>query len=265
MLIFDEKKYAQEIINSKKYNTIKTQGRERCVIVRYLMNLNKTSEEIKDILFSIPMKGGEYLTEHDKSCIYDKIIDKANQFDFITGLQVEIYKNELDVILSVENENARNLLFVYLVYYKWACQIKHLRFYSKKNNVFMAVENNADIWKLANLSKFRVSERYLLCNQLFSLGLYRVDNFKSHNYIYLPFVQNDGEVAITIKDFDNFLNELFIYEYPNQYKRCIICGKVIKKTRSPKKYCSDCAYKENIRKTIENKRSLKTQTQQSSI
>lgn len=259
MLVFDEKKYAEDIITNNKYNTIKTQGKERCILVRYLTNLNYPISDIKDVLRKIPMSGGEFLSDKEKDIIFDKIISKANEFEFITGVVVNIYKKEMDIITSLDDEYARNLLFVYLVYYKWAVQVSHLNFYSKVNDAKMALENNNDIWKLASLSKLRVADRYRLCNLLFVQGLYKVDNFKSHNYIYLPFVENSGDIVITISNYENILGELSMYLKPNEFKRCCVCGTVIKKTRSPKKYCTSCAYKENIRKTKENKIRLKTQ------
>jgi len=260
MLVFDEKKYAEDILNNKHYNTIKTQGRERCIVARYLTSLGKTPQEIKDVLSEIPMSGGEYLSEREKSIIYSKIIAKSNEYDFVTNIKVPIYKSELEVIEALDSDSLKHLLFVYLVYYKWGCAVKHLRFYSKKNNIIMVVENNNDLWKLAGLSKLKVSERYGLCNQLFNKGLYKLDNFKAHNYIYLPFAKNDGELAFEISNYDNIIGEFLLYEHPNEYKRCVVCGVVIKKTRSPKKYCASCAYKENLRKTKENKRGLKTQS-----
>ena len=260
MLIFDEKIYAEELIKNKKYQTVKTQGRERCVLVRYLNSLGYNKEKIKKVLFDIPIHGGEYLSYQDKDIIFDKIINKANDYEFVTGITVNIFKSEINEIEQIENKYERYLLFMYLVYYKWASKVKHLQFYSKKNNIMMVVENNNDLWKLAGVSKFKVSDRYMLCNQLFNKGLYKIDNFKNHNYIYLPFAKNDGEIVISISKYDNILGELLIYEEPNNYKRCAICGRVITKTRSPKKYCSECAYKENIRKTMKNRKSLKSKS-----
>lgn len=259
MLVFDEKKYAEGIIGSKQYNTIKTQGRERCILVRYLTSLGYDVEKIKNVLNEIPIAGGEYLSAKEKDVIFSKIIAKANEYDFVTNVKVVIFQEELDIIQTITDRDVRSLLFVYLVYYKWAKNVKHLQFYSKKNNVTMVVENNNDIWKLAGLSKLRVSDRYRLCNILFNKGLYKIDNFKSHNYIYIPFAKNEGTPVIEISNFNNILDELFLYEQPTEYKRCNICGVVIKKTRSPKKYCKECAYKENLRKTKENKRGLKSQ------
>lgn len=260
MLIFNEKKYALNLIKNNSYNTIKNQGKERCILVRYLNSINKSREEIKKYLSKIPMSGGDYLSENDKNIIYDKIIDKSLQYNFIDEVKICIYKDELNVILSLPDENAQNLLFIYLVYYKWASQISYLQFYSKKNNIMMVVENNSDLWKLAGLNKLRVSDRYRICNYLYNHSLYSVDNFKSHNYIYLPFARQSGEIGIEISNYDNILGEFLLYKNPDQYKRCSLCGMVIKKTRSPKKYCDNCAYEENIRKTKENKKRLKTQT-----
>ena len=116
MLVFDEKKYAEEIINNKKYSTIKTQGRERCILVRYLTSLGYNVDEIKNVLSEIPMSGGEYLSDRDKNIIFSKIISKANEYEFITNITIKIYKSELDIIQTVEDGYARNLLFIYLVY-----------------------------------------------------------------------------------------------------------------------------------------------------
>ena len=114
MLVFDEKKYAEEIINNKKYSTIKTQGRERCILVRYLTSLGYNVDEIKNVLSEIPMSGGEYLSDRDKNIIFSKIISKANEYEFITNITIKIYKSELDIIQTVEDDYSRNLLFIYL-------------------------------------------------------------------------------------------------------------------------------------------------------
>lgn len=104
MLVFDERKYAKNIIENNKYETIKSQGKERCIIVRYLINEGKSTEEIKSILNNIPMSGGEYLSEKEKDVIFSKIINKAGDYEFITGKSVVIYKEEMDKVLSIEDE-----------------------------------------------------------------------------------------------------------------------------------------------------------------
>ncbi len=241
MIIFNEEEYSKKILYSKKYNTKKNQGRERSALVRYLSSLDYTTEEIKKELYKIPIFGGDYLSTSDIDKIYDKIIAKANDFMFIKDIEVKITQKEMEIILEQEEENDRNLLFVYLVYYKWASKVSHLRFYSKKNDVIMVIENDNDLWKIANLYKLRIKDRFKICSKFISNGLYKQDNFKKYNYFYLPFIDNDSEVVLTISNFDNIVGELYMYLFPSDYIRCKECDVVIKKTTNNKKYCSDCA------------------------
>ena len=245
MLIFDEKKYAMNLVKNKEFQTYRQKDIERYILIRYLSSEGMSSEEIKKELENFPLVGCEYLDKKEINIIYDKILDRALAYPLVTGIHTMIFKNEIEVINSIEDENARNLLFVLLVYYKWATTQQQLFFFSKHNNAKMVITNDMDVWKYAGLMKLRVADRYRLCNQLILKGLYVEDNFKSNNYFYLPFVSDangSGEVAICISNYDNILGELYFYNDPEHYKRCVECGTVIKKTRSPKKYCDSCAH-----------------------
>jgi hypothetical protein len=207
------------------------------------------------------------LDKKDVDIIYEKIIDRALSYPLVTDVHTVIFKNEMEIINSVEDENARNLLFILLVYYKWAITQQQLFFFSKHNNAKMVITNDMDVWKYAGIMKLRVADRYRLCNQLISKGLYVEDNFKSNNYFYLPFASDacdSEEIAICISNYDNILGELYYYNDKEHYKRCSECGVVIKKTRSPKKYCDDCAKKvknkQNLQYYRENSNLGKTET-----
>lgn len=264
MLIFDEKKYAKNLLKKKEFQTYRQKDIERYILIRYLASEGMSSDDIRKELEKFPFIGCEYLDKKDTDIIYNKIIDRALSCSLVTGIEINVYKSEIDIINSVEDENARNLLFTLLVYYKWAINQSYLYFYSKHNDVKMVMTNDLDIWKYANIMKLRVAERYKLCNQLILKNLYVEDNFKSNNYFYLPFLVEDGEIAFTINNYDNILGELYIYNDPEHYKRCSECGVVIKKTRSPKKYCDSCAKeiknKQNLRYYRENTDLGKTQT-----
>lgn len=255
MLIFDEKKYAQEILKEKKFKTYRQKDIERYILIRYLASEGLTFDEIQKKLEKFPLIGCEYLSKEEISLVYNKIIERALSMPLTTNISVKIFKEELDVINNLEDENERNLLFILLVYYKWALKnpCSSLYFFSKYNNVNMVVTNDIDIWKYANLMKLRVKDRYKICSELIKKNLYIEDNFKSNNYFYLPFIVDDdsSNPEIEINNYDNLLGELDIYNHPNEYKRCSKCNVVFKKTRSPKKYCNNCA------KTIKNEKNKK--------
>lgn len=255
MIIFDEGKYAQKVLRSKEYHTNKNQGRERSAIVRYLSSLGYDRDNIKKELHRIPMLGDDYLSFNNKDMIYDKIINKANNFTFVNNVEINISQKELDIILNQKNDKERDLLFVYLVYYKWASKITHLNFYSKKDEVIMVVENDKDLWKISGLNNLRVKDRYKICSNIVNSGLYKQHNFKKHNYFYLSFLDNDlNDTVLSISNFDNILGELYMYINPNDYMRCMECGTVIKKTSNNRKYCTECAREINIQKTKENRK-----------
>lgn len=241
MLIFDEKKYAKNLVKNKQFQTYRQKDIERYILIRYLFSEGMSSEEIKKELENFPLVGCEYLDKKEIDLIYNKILERALSYPLVTDISVTIYKSEMDVINSLEDENARKLLFMLLVYYKWAVNQQYLFFFSRYNDTKMVITNDMDIWKYAGLMKLRVAERYKLCNKLIIEGLYVEDNFKSNNYFYLPFSVDEGDVALVINNYDNIIGELYYYNDKDNYKRCSECGAVIKKTRSPKKYCDSCA------------------------
>lgn len=248
MLIFDEKKYAQNLIKNREFQTYRQKDIERYILIRYLSSEGMSYEEIKKELGNFPLVGCEYLDKKEVDLIYNKIVERALAYPLVTNIKVVIYKSEIDVINKLEDKNAQRLLFMLLVYYKWAVNQPYLFFFSRYNNTKMVITNDMDIWKYAGLMKLRVAERYKLCNKLIIDGLYVEDNFKSNNYFYLPFSVEDGEEAIVIDNYDNIIGELDYYNDKDNYKRCSECGVVINKTRSPKKYCDNCA------KIIKNKK-----------
>lgn len=246
MIVFDEKKYSEDLLKQHEYKTKGSQGIERCVLVRYLNSIGYNYYQIREELGKLPMQGGEYLSTEQKYSLFDKIIGKALKYDFITDIVVNIYKDELKVIDSLENEQMKNVLFSYLVYYKWAIQIDHLMFYSKYNQIPMALANDKDIWKISKVNGLRLADRYLILNKLFELGLYRIDNLKSHNYVYFPFAMIDEDIEeepiITINDYHNILGEYMLYSNDKEYQRCENCGEIIKRSNN-KKYCASCSKK----------------------
>lgn len=258
MIIFDEKKYAERILRNKEYGTLKNQGQERCAIVRYLkFDKGYSDEDILNVLFKIPMHGGESLTKQHKKEIYQRIIEKAPKYEYIKDIEVTIYKSELDIINSIEDENCRNLLFCSLVYYKWGQHIFAKNFYSKISEKVMVLEDDDNISKISKIMKLRKDERFALYRELYLKKYYVQDIIKSKNYFYIPFAKSSGEdVAITINNYNNILGELYLYNQETGYKRCESCGEVIKKNNNKQKYCNNCARIVNINKTRE-KQNLK--------
>lgn len=254
VIIFDEKQYAEKILRNKEYSTLKNQGQERCAIARYLRyEKGCMDEEIIRTLLKIPMLNGEMLEDYQKEQIFQKIINKSQNYEYVKNITVDLYKEEMDIINSIEDTRCRDLLFCCLVYYKWGCNVFTKSFYSRKLEVNMVLEDDKNISKIAKLSDLSVKERNEKFMFLFSKKYYFNDIINKKSYFYIPFAKNEGEKVISISNYDNILGELYIYNKEKGYSRCNNCGAVIKKNNNKQKYCNHCARIINIDKTIDNR------------
>ena len=96
-------KYLLYYINVARKNNEK--DIERYILIRYLASEGMSTEEIRKELDKFPLIGCEYLDKKDVDIIYEKIIDRALSYPLVTGINTMIFKNEIDVINSVEDEN----------------------------------------------------------------------------------------------------------------------------------------------------------------
>ncbi len=87
-----------------------------------------------------------------------------------------------------------------------------------------------------------------------------VENFSSIKNANIPYHKGN---YIVYKGFiwtknENILNDNIIKDITNKfkynYKKCIICNKIILCSTNNKKYCDNCAIFENKRKTIQNRK-----------
>lgn len=251
MIIFREDLYGMDILVKKKYRTKKNRGLERCVLVRYMNNNGYSKEEIISSLKKMSHSENPYLSKENREKIFNKIYDKALNYEYIKEKEVTIYKDEINKILEVPDKNARNLLFINLVYYKWGKTINHYKFYSKNLNKVCVKCQDKDILSLSKLDIKSSRQKSLLFNYLIKNGLYKTTSFKNTEYFYIPFAQENGEVAFVIDNFDDLILWMYSYLEPLKYKKCEECGRWIKKTTGSKKYCASCAkYISNQQKKI---------------
>lgn len=241
MIVFREDLYGLDVLTKNKYQTEKNHGFERCVLVRYMANNGYNKEEIISSLRKLSRSEFAYLSKEKKDKIYEKIYNKALKYEYIKEREVIVYKDELEKILSIQDKKARDLLFVSLIYYKWGQTVDSYKFYSHNLNRILVRESDSDLIALAKLKSLRSIQKNLTFHYLIKNNFYKNVGFKNSNYFYIPFVQNEGEIAFKIDNFDNLLFWLYSYLEPNKYKKCEECGKWILKTTGSKKYCKSCA------------------------
>lgn len=247
MIIFNERDYAKRILNSGYFQTLKYQGQERRAIAKYLKyDKDYNDQQIKKTITNIKSRRKEIYDNDIWDSIMNKLIDKYDKSEYVCDINVGISQTELSIILSQPTIELRNLLFVLLVYYKWAIQTKEKSFIRK--DAIWVREADLECCKLAHLEDLRKNERVTLFSELYKSKLYNTDYVrKYHNIFTLTFV-DDNEPIIIIEDFCDILAYLEQYLNSNKYTECSECGSLIFRTSNRRKLCKMCANNRKHRK-----------------
>lgn len=240
MIIFDEKKYAEKIIRFGYYQTLQFLGKERRAVARYLKyDMGYSDYEITKAITNIKSRKKELYDDDVWENVMVKLLNGYDKSEYIKDYRVGISQTELDIILDQPTIELRNLLFVLLVYFKWARNTKS-RLCMRGTDTWVK-EEDLDCCKIAGLNKLRKSERVDLFSILYKKGVYKSDFIRKYNNIFtLPFV-DDKKPVIVIDDFTEIIAHLENYIDPNKCTHCIECGALTYKTSNRQKACKMCS------------------------
>lgn len=247
MIIFNEKDYAERVIKSGYFQTLKFQGQERRAVAKYLKyEKGYTDQQIKDAIIDIKSRRKEMYDADIWDNIMDKLIINYDKSEYLCDIKVGISQSELDVVLAQPTIELRNLLFSLLVYYKWASQTRE-RTFVRKERVWVR-EADLDCCKLAHLDSLKRDERISLFGDLYKTHLYDTDYVRKYRNIFtLTFVDNKEPVLI-IDEFGDILAHLEKYLQSNKYTECSECGSLIFKTSNRRRLCKMCVNNRKHRK-----------------
>lgn len=225
MIVFDELKYAEEILKNG-YKNKKYINFDNIILVKYWKYKGLNEKEIKNKLKDF-MKDFQNL--YNDNIINYKIyraLEIGMKFDLEFNKIVQIYRSEIDTINSLTNIDMQKILFVLLVVWKF-----------KDKNKFRIT--NSDILKLAEV-KCNNNKFWDYLHKLSSTGYVSLFEYKNKDY-YKVDILEEGDIVFSINNFDNIINYYLSYLYPEEYKNCIQCNIPIKITTGNKKYCKECA------------------------
>lgn len=234
IIIFDEVLYAEELLNNGTFNTKGWQTKEIECVVKYLISKNFTEEYIKDIIIKFNYRDLQYFEQYQIDELLSSIINGFKNKELITGKKVIIYKSEIDKILELKNEKEQRVLFSLLVYNKFL-NLKWFSFY--KSDIMKISKLNLKTWDYYDVLYNLENENCLKCRT----GDKDVEN-------NIPFIVDEGEIALEISNFDNLIYNLFIYQGNNDYEYCKECNAPYKKVTS-RKYCLKCSKNIKLKQT----------------
>lgn len=225
MIVFDEKKYAEEILANRDDGKNTTQ-RQFNILAKYYSYLGYTDAEITRLLIQF----GD-----DKEGSFNEVVNERKlsnalrsvQYPLRVGRKVELTVNEISILLEIQDINVRKVLFVILVVAK----------YFMSNNFVAYRGELTDLFKLAKLSHLTKPMKQSIIHTLGSLGYIDAD-FRYGYYHILFYDPEDKDVYITIDDFDDIMKFFPL--------ACQSCGKLMFGKPKRRMICDVC-YEKKLR------------------
>ncbi|NRU52539.1 hypothetical protein [Clostridium beijerinckii] len=243
--IICEKALADKYIEGKPMKII------RLIIKKYL-NEKLTKEQVFEKVdnFMKEIYKDKYNKSYWKKVISDSIntVSKYNNYNLINIEKIDIYKEELDIIESLNDIRLEKLAFVLLIY-------------AKINKIINPTSDGRININLAYIFKESklVSDKKLL-HKLVDIQYILTSKICDSTTMKINYINEEGEVRLTVFNL-NDLNPITYYlEYKlnETYNNCEICASRFKqKSKKPRKYCNKCAKEIDKEKAKERMKNIR--------
>lgn len=190
----------------------------------------------------------------------NRSVENGKKLNFINVDNIEITKSELDKIRSIKSTRCQKIMFVLLVITKFNKKMGRIVAKQKGKDLgdmedrYYVNDSISSIVKLSKIS-LKSDERYKVLRDLQELGYIEVT---TKGKFRIMIVDDNSENKLYINRLDDFIYDYLSY-IGQKVKTCEGegCNKRILIKSNKNKYCKECAKRENIRKTVENRKSLK--------
>lgn len=224
MIIFDEKKHAEQII-AYGYSNDEYVNRDSIILVKYWkykgFDKHKIEDKLRDALDA-------YKELYNRNILDNRVkraMSIGMRYDLLTGITVEILDTEIKLINELKTDQQRRLMFIMLIVWK---------FWGMKD--FRAANKD-----LIGLTKVKMNNDTFWNNihQLTKSGLLSMKQFKEKDY-YVIDIEQTGKPMLKINDYRDLVYYYFAANEPDRYGKCEKCGKIIEITSNRKMYCRSC-------------------------
>nr|DAO66562.1 MAG TPA: hypothetical protein [Caudoviricetes sp.] len=168
---------------------------------------------------------------------FERCISVSDQYPLCECDGVWINKNEVTTIKSLENKILERLAFTLL------CLAKFRNYRNPDNNNWVN-NTNGEIFSMACINIGSL-EKDLRIHKLKELNLVEYAKKINNLSIKVLYVDEESEKGFFVSDFRKLGYEWKLYNGEN-YIRCADCGILIKKTSNAKRYCNECAKKNEL-------------------
>lgn len=228
-MILNEKKYAEALLEGKELSN--KPSTDVYVLVKYYYHLGLSPDDVMDKVMEFleevtgNSKGWKSKIKRSVKTLKDSKLNIVEE--------VHITKLEMDTILALKNEPLEKLAFGLLVWLKVHNVAKG------KQNEWLNLGNSLGLFRDIQVNRNSV-DRELMIGTLEELG-YVFNSIRSGSCsMKLNYIDLEGEPALTITSFDDFILDYYAY-IGSKVIKCEECGKrVLVKGNARTQYCPPC-------------------------
>lgn len=237
-LIMDEKKYAENVLNSDGYGD--NTSRTTIILAKYFKSLGHSDKEIQAELEQTLSERVPRSTPQSRKMWIKKAIDVAKKYPLLEIDQVTITKPEMAKIEAIHSEKLKDY------------RVKRLAFTLVSLAKFNLARGGQDGWvnlewkyifKIADLRGVTVEKQNQSIRELHKSGLIMVSPKIDSQSLQVLFLQ-DGEPAVIVDDI-NEAGAIYQQHMGRRYVKCQECGKRVPVTNGRTQRCSECAAEHN--------------------
>ena len=179
------------------------------------------------------------------STMLDYAVSKALKYGIIEIDCVNVSKNELERINSLDGRPIKRLAFTLLCLAKYWDAVN-------PNGDHWVINKDTEIMKLANINT-SIRRQSAMFAELNKLGMVQFSKKIDNTSIRVCFIE-EGETAMSLCDFRDLGYQYLMY-MGEPYYACESCGAIIKKNSKStvgrkSKYCPECAAEIKIRQNV---------------
>lgn len=200
----------------------------------------------------------------------ESIVDRCRKNNYSLKVVESVYisKDELDKILQLRTLTLQRLAFAFLFNAKVEDAKRGVKLDEDGNeipfghNVYK--KTGVLFGEAISSKKYSKLEKEIMVGELIREGYLELKNVHSKGNLFrkVLFIDesvNENNFEFCIRHFDNYIFEFDNYIGEGNYKRCEVCGKMIKKTSNKVKYCKECkeiSDRENTKERVKKYRNL---------
>lgn len=246
-IILNECEYAKYVIEQGEVD--KKPSSTLFLLARYYKqkeNLDK--EQIFDRLNTFMQKNYSGYNAALWENIIEDIYKKSDRYPLKEISHIGITQSELDKIEKLPNIRYKKLVFTLLCYAKLYNTI------FENNNGWVNAKIK-DIYKTASVTVKHREDKFLYLNDLAHMEYISLSNKNDNLNLRITFADMTSSTILEISDFRELGLEYLYYIGDGNFIRCSRCNRLVRKKSKndySTKYCHDCAYKINLKKTRES-------------